>query len=70
VTRGNTSVSFRQGAGNKLSTVKSFTAVRGYDLASGVGTVNGPAFVTELAMMASHQNWTVPELRLALAKLP
>jgi subtilase family serine protease len=70
VTRGNTSVSFRQGAGNKLSKVKGFTAVRGYDLASGVGTVNAPAFVTELAMMSSHQNWTVPELRLALAKLP
>lgn len=50
--------------------MKGFTAVRRYDLASGVGTVNAPAFVTELAMMVGHQHWTVPELRLALAKLP
>jgi len=70
VTQGNTSVSFRPGSGNKLFHVKGFTAVRGYDLASGLGTVNAPAFVTELAMMASHQHWTASELRLALAKLP
>jgi subtilase family serine protease len=70
VTHGNTSVSFRPGAGTRLFKVKGFTAVRGYDLASGVGTVNAPAFVTELAMMAGHRRWTASELRLALAKLP
>ena len=60
VTRGNTSVSFRPGAGNKLFNVRGFTAGRGYDLASGVGTVNAPAFVTELALMASHAELDPP----------
>ncbi|HET7018562.1 MAG TPA: S53 family peptidase [Streptosporangiaceae bacterium] len=70
VTRGNTTVSFRQGSGNKLFRVKGAAARRGYDLASGVGTVNGPALVAELALMAKQPNWTAGELRLALAKLP
>ena len=70
MTRGNTSVSFRQGPRNKLFKVKGAAARRGYDLASGVGTVNGSALVAELASMAKRPNWTTRELRLALAKLP
>jgi subtilase family serine protease len=46
VTGGNT-VQFHQGG--KLNTVHGFTARSGYDLASGVGTVNGPLFVYALA---------------------
>jgi hypothetical protein len=45
-------VSFSQG-GHRY-TVHGFTARRGYDLASGVGTVNAPAFVPELARLAGH----------------
>jgi len=70
VTRGYTTVSFRQGSANKLFKVRGFAARRGYDLASGVGTVNGPAFVAELALMAKRPTWTARELKLALAKLP
>jgi subtilase family serine protease len=70
VTRGNTAVSFRQGPGNKLFRVKGVAARRGYDLASGVGTVNAPALVAELAAMAKRPNWTAREFRLGLAKLP
>jgi hypothetical protein len=70
VTRGSTTVSFRQGRGNKLFRVRGVSARRGYDLASGVGTVNGSALVAELALMARQPNWTVGELTLALAKLP
>jgi len=47
VTKGNNTVSFTQGG--KLQTVKGFPALRGYDLASGVGTVNALYFVYELA---------------------
>jgi subtilase family serine protease len=47
VVTGNNTVSFRQG--RKLHTVHGFHARPGYDLASGVGTVNAPDFVTELA---------------------
>jgi hypothetical protein len=47
VTTGNTTVSCRQGG--TLSTVHGNAAGRGYDLASGVGTVNAPYFVRELA---------------------
>ncbi len=49
VTSGNNTVSFFQGPGNKLRTVRGFAARRGYDLASGVGTIDAPAFVRELA---------------------
>jgi subtilase family serine protease len=70
VTSGNTTASFRQGPASKLFKVRGAVAARGYDLASGVGTVNGPEFVAELAMMAQRPNWTAGELRLALAKLP
>ena len=52
VTSGNTTVSFTQNG--KLYTVKGASAKRGYDLASGVGTINGAYFVPELARAASH----------------
>jgi subtilase family serine protease len=52
VTKGNTTVSFRQGG--KLRTVHGYAAGRGYDLASGVGTVNAPYFVRELARAAGQ----------------
>jgi subtilase family serine protease len=46
VTSGNNTVSFRQGG--KLHTVTGFTAGPGYDLASGLGTINAAEFVPEL----------------------
>jgi len=49
VTQGNNTVSFTQGAANTLYTVKGYSAKRGYDLASGVGTINAASFVPELA---------------------
>ena len=52
VRSGNNTVSFRQGG--KQHTVPGFTAVRGYDLASGIGTVNAALFVRELAFAAGH----------------
>ena len=52
VTKGNTTVSFTQGG--QRHTVRGFTAARGYDLASGVGTVDGAYFVGELAAAAGH----------------
>ena len=52
VVTGNNTVSFRQGG--KLHTVHGFRARRGYDLASGVGTVNAPLFVFELARAAGR----------------
>jgi subtilase family serine protease len=50
VVSGNNTVSFRQGG--RLHTVPGFAARPGYDLASGVGTVNAPSFVRELAQAA------------------
>jgi subtilase family serine protease len=52
VTKGDNTVSFTQGG--KRHTVRGFTAVPGYDLASGVGTVNAAYFVSELASAAGH----------------
>jgi subtilase family serine protease len=52
VTSGNNTVSFSQGGSER--TVRGFDAARGYDLASGVGTVNAAYFVWELAFAASH----------------
>jgi hypothetical protein len=49
VTSGNNSVSFLQPT---LITVKGYAAGPGYDLASGVGTVNAALFVPELAETA------------------
>jgi subtilase family serine protease len=53
VLTGNNTVSFDQGG--KLHTVTGFTAVRGYDLASGVGTVDAAPFVFDLARLAGHK---------------
>jgi len=50
VVSGNNTVTFRQGS--RLHTVRGFRARPGYDLASGVGTVNGFWFVRELARAA------------------
>ncbi len=50
VVSGNNTVSFSQGG--KLHNVPGFRARRGYDLASGVGTVNAFWFVPELAHAA------------------
>jgi hypothetical protein len=47
VVSGNNTVAFRQGG--TLRTVGGFRAVPGYDLATGVGTVNAARFVFELA---------------------
>jgi subtilase family serine protease len=52
VTSGNNTVSFTQG--NKQVTVQGFNAGPGYDLASGLGTVNGALFVPELAALAGR----------------
>jgi subtilase family serine protease len=52
VTKGNNTVSFTQGG--RRHTVRGFAATRGYDLASGVGTVNAALFVPELAAAAGH----------------
>ena len=52
VTRGNTTVTFENPAGDPFPgthTVPGFSAVRGYDLATGLGTANGTALVAELA---------------------
>jgi subtilase family serine protease len=50
ITRGNNTVSFTQGG--KSYTVKGYTAVKGYDLSSGLGTVNGAKLVAALAAKA------------------
>jgi subtilase family serine protease len=50
VTAGNNTVSFTQD--NQLYTVEGFSAGPGYNLASGVGTVNAAYFVPELAALA------------------
>jgi subtilase family serine protease len=70
VVGGSNTVSFRQGRKNKVYTVTGFRAVAGYDLATGVGTVNAPAFVRELAFVASHPRWSAARLKSALSRLP
>jgi subtilase family serine protease len=50
VTSGNNTVSFTQGG--QSHTVPGFSAGPGYDLASGLGTVNAAEFVPELASLA------------------
>jgi subtilase family serine protease len=54
VVSGNNTVSFRQGGA--LHTVRGFRARPGYDLASGVGTVNAYWFVRELAAAADQRS--------------
>jgi subtilase family serine protease len=55
ITRGNNTFSFDQNG--KQYTVRGWNAVRGYDLSSGLGTVDAQYFVPELAAMArnAHQ---------------
>ena len=55
ITRGNNTVSFFQNG--HTYTVRGWNAVRGYDLSSGVGTIDAQYFVPELAAMArqAHQ---------------
>ncbi len=50
VTKGNNTVSFQQNG--KTYTVRGWDAVRGYDLSSGLGTINASVFVPKLAAMA------------------
>ena len=52
VRSGNNTVSFRQGGRNH--TVHGFGARSGYNLATGLGTVNAQYLVTELARLAGH----------------
>ena len=52
VRSGNTTVSFRQGG--RSHTVRGFGARAGYNLAAGLGTVNGQYFVPELARLAGR----------------
>jgi hypothetical protein len=52
VTSGNNTVSFSQGG--HRHTVPGFSARPGYDLASGVGTVDAAHFVRELAFLAGR----------------
>lgn len=51
ITTGNNTVSFSQGG--KSYTVTGYTAVAGYDMASGLGTVNAADFVPELVAEAA-----------------
>jgi subtilase family serine protease len=64
VVRGDNTVSFKQGG--KWHRVDGFHAQPGYDLASGVGTVDAPYFVRELAEAASHPRWNAGQLAAAL----
>jgi len=48
VTTGNNTVAFRSASG-KTTTVKGYAARRGYDLTTGVGTIDAARFVPELA---------------------
>jgi len=52
VTSGSNTVSFTQGG--RQHTVRGFTARKGYNLVTGIGTVNAAFFVPELAVLAGH----------------
>jgi subtilase family serine protease len=52
VTSGNNTVSFTQGG--RKQTVTGYPARRGYDLATGVGTIDAQYFVPELARLGRH----------------
>jgi subtilase family serine protease len=56
VLRGNNSVVFRQGG--RRQKVTGFAARAGYDLASGLGTISAPAFVTQLVAAAKAASRT------------
>ncbi|HEX4287756.1 MAG TPA: S53 family peptidase [Trebonia sp.] len=49
VTNGDNTVSFRQGEATTLHTVTGYQAAKGYNLVTGVGTINASEFVYELA---------------------
>ena len=55
VTSGNNTVSFDQGAAGQPVTVKGYPAGPGYDLVTGVGTVDADQFVNELAATETPQ---------------
>ena len=63
VTSGNNTVKFTQGG--RSHTVPGFTAGPGYDLATGLGTVNAAEFVPELASLAER-----PPRRMGASSLP
>jgi subtilase family serine protease len=52
ITKGSNTVSFSQGG--HAYTVHGYSAQPGYDMASGVGTVDAARFVPELALLAGH----------------
>lgn len=52
VTRGNNTVAFPSAPG-RITTVRGYRARRGYDLATGVGTIDAARFVPELARVAA-----------------
>ena len=54
VTSGDNTVSFYQGTPRTLHTVAGYPARAGYDLVTGVGTVNAASFVYELAGVPGH----------------
>jgi subtilase family serine protease len=54
VTSGDSTVSFYQGTPRTLHTVTGYPARAGYDLVTGVGTVNAASFVYELAGVPGH----------------
>jgi len=56
VTSGNNTVTFTQGTPAVTTTVQGYSAGKGYDLASGVGTINAEYFVPELAGYG-HGGW-------------
>jgi subtilase family serine protease len=60
VTSGTNTVAGEQGG--RRFTVQGFAARRGYDLASGAGTVNGALFVPELAAAAGRPGWDWPRM--------
>jgi len=49
VTSGNNTVTFSSGTHGRQVTVRGYSAARGYNLVTGVGTVNALRFVYELA---------------------
>jgi subtilase family serine protease len=63
IVRGNNTVTFYQG--KKWHTVHGFAARPGYDLASGVGSVNARWFVPEVALMANHPSWSFARIEAA-----
>jgi hypothetical protein len=53
ITSGNNTVTFTN-SNNVTYTVNGFDAVPGYDMASGLGTADGPRLVAELALSPFH----------------